>query len=195
MFPDKPYVNLESPAQRALVEADPVGFFASHPEGAVIDEVQRLPELTSFLQVEVDRDRNPGRFVLPGSQNLLLGQSISQSLAGRAAYLVLPTLTTTELARAGMRSTTWEQDAVAGFFPGQRADSIPPTIFFDQYSATNAERDLRLVRNVADLAAFRRFMALLAGRTGQISEWTSLATDTGVSSKTAAHWASVLEAS
>jgi predicted AAA+ superfamily ATPase len=193
--PEKPYVNLESPAQRALVEADPVGFLASHPDGAIIDEIQRVPDLMSYLQVQVDADRTPGRYIISGSQNLLLSQAVSQSLAGRAAYTVLPPLSRAELKAAGHANENWETDAFTGFYPGQRTADIPPAVFFDQYGATYAERDLRLIRNVSDLAAFRRFMALLAGRIGQVANWASLSSDVGISAKTAEEWAGVLEAS
>jgi predicted AAA+ superfamily ATPase len=195
MLPDWEYVNLESSSDRQLAEADPAGFLQAHSDHVILDEVQRVPDLLSDLQAAVDEDRRPGRFALSGSQNLLMGQAVSQSLAGRAAYVQLPPLTLPELAAAGLGAGPADQLIFAGAYPGVWADGIPPAAFFDQYIATYVERDLRQVKNITDLTLFRRFMGLLAGRIGQLVDYASIADDVGVSPKTVRAWLSVLEAS
>jgi predicted AAA+ superfamily ATPase len=195
MFPEREYFNLESPDTLALAESDPRAFVGGRRE-VIIDEIQRAPELLSYIQAYVDEDRVNGRFMLSGSQNLLLSASIDQSLAGRAAYVELMPLSRAEMEGAKVigRESVYES-IFAGGYPGQRAGVIPPEIFFDQYIATYAERDVRSVKNIANLTQFRRFMALLAGRVGQLLDYSSIANDVGVSAGTARNWLSVLEAS
>jgi predicted AAA+ superfamily ATPase len=195
VLPDWEYFNLESPDTRTLIESDPVGFLESHPGQIILDEIQRVPNLLSHLQVVVDEDRRPGRLLISGSQNLLLSESIAQSLAGRAAYVALPGVSQTELRGAGLQGEDVNESLFAGSYPGRISDAIPPHIFFDQYIATYLERDLRTLRNVADLTQFRRFMALLAGRIGSTLDYASIANDIGTAPNTLRRWLSVLEAS
>jgi predicted AAA+ superfamily ATPase len=137
-----------------------------------------------------------GRFLLSGSQNLLLSASVDQSLAGRAAYFELMPLSNAEIAKSetGASGNLYE-GIFTGAYPGQTAGAIPPEIFFDQYIATYVERDVRSMKNLSNLSQFRRFMALLAGRVGQLSDHSSLANDVGVSAGTIGNWFSLLEAS
>jgi predicted AAA+ superfamily ATPase len=195
MFPERGYFNLESPDVLALAESDPRAFVGGRRD-LIIDEIQRAPELLSYIQAAVDEDRVNGRFMLSGSQNLLLSASIDQSLAGRAAYVELTPLSRTEMEASKIigRESVYES-IFAGGYPGQRTGEIPPEIFFDQYIATYVERDVRSIMNIANLAQFRRFMALLAGRIGQLLDYISIANDTGVSAGTVRNWLSILEAS
>jgi predicted AAA+ superfamily ATPase len=204
LFPQREYFNLENPSTLDIIKADPVSFMSLHGTHAIIDEAQRFPELFSYIQTSVDEQRENGRLILSGSQNILLSAAISQSLAGRAAYVELLPLTQTELDTT-IHPVTQEgsgesliglfDNIFMGFYPGQRANKIPPEIFFDQYIATYVEHDVRMMRNVGDLATFRGFMRVLAGRIGQLLDYTSLANDTGVSPGTARGWLSILEAS
>ena len=204
LFPDREYFNLENPSTLDMVEADPTSFIQLHGSQVIIDEAQRFPKLFSHIQVSVDEHRQNGRFLLSGSQNILLSNAISQTLAGRAAYCELLPLTLSELSATShvMGKTGDKQDLInlfnnifMGFYPGQRSESIPPEIFFDQYIATYVERDVRTMRNIGDLASFRGFMRILAGRIGQLLDYSSLANDAGISPGTARNWLSILEAS
>jgi predicted AAA+ superfamily ATPase len=195
MFPERAYFNLESPDTLALAESDPKSFIDCSAD-VIIDEIQRAPALLSYIQAVTDDRRTPGRFLLSGSQNILLSASIDQSLAGRAAYCELMPLSKAEVAQSdvGEKENVYES-LFAGDYPGRRVNAIPPVIFFDQYIATYAERDVRNLKNIANLSQFRRFMALLAGRVGQLADYTSIANDVGLSVGTVRNWLSVLEAS
>ena len=200
MFPDREYFNLENPSTLDFVKTDPTSFLQNHGTNVIIDEAQRFPELFSYIQASVDDRRENGRIIISGSQNILLSAAISQTLAGRAAYCELLPLTQTELRYAGQAdgnpdSAGLFNNIFMGSYPGQRSGGIPPDIFFDQYIATYVERDVRMLKNVSDLATFRSFMRLLAGRIGQLLDYTSLANDAGVSPGTVKNWLSILEAS
>jgi len=199
MFPDREYFNLENPSTLDFVKSDPTSFIQLHGTNVIVDEAQRFPELFSYIQASVDDHRENGRIILSGSQNILLSDTISQTLAGRAAYCELLPLTLAELRYA--EQTTSEPNSAdlfnnifMGFYPGQRSGGIPPDIFFDQYIATYVERDVRALKNISDLATFRSFMRILAGRIGQTLDFTSLANDAGVSPGTVKNWLSILEA-
>ena len=187
------YFNLESNSTLRMAQADPDGFVNGCGR-AVIDEVQRAPELLSSIQAAVDERGTNGNFVVSGSSNLLLSEKIGQSLAGRAAYAVLLPLSLSELGRAGKMEPDFASQVFKGFYPALYKSAVPVTEFYDQYVATFVERDVRLVRNIADLGAFRKFLMLLAGRIGQLLNLESLANDTGISRRTAEDWISVLEA-
>jgi len=200
LFPDREYFNLENPSDLALLETDPVSFIELHSKNIIIDEAQKFPQLFSYIQTSVDNDRESGRIILSGSQNILLSETISQTLAGRAAYCELLPLTQTELYNASILRLNPDipdlfENMFKGSYPGQRSDEIPPDIFFNQYIATYVERDVRSIKNVSDLATFRSFIRILAGRIGQLLDYTSLANDTGVSPGTIKNWISILEAS
>lgn len=190
---DKPYANLESPDVRAFAQQDPRGFLAQFPKGGVLDEIQRVPELLSWIQTDADAVNKPGRWILTGSHQPALRNAVAQSLAGRTALLRLLPLSLGELAGAGINL---EADAliVAGGFPRLYAQKIPPARWHADYLATYAERDVRSLATVRDISTFQRYMGLLAGRTGSAVNWSQLGADAGVSEVTAKAWAGLLEA-
>lgn len=193
VFSEKPYANLENPAIRQFAEEDPVGFLQQYPDGAVIDEIQRVPALLSWIQVEVDEKRVNSLYVLTGSQQFELMRSITQSLAGRTALLKLLPLSIEELAPLGMPGV--DEMIYTGFYPRIYDQHIEPSIAYGDYFETYVERDLRQLVNIRNLSLFQRFVRLCAGRCGQLLNLSSLADDTGISQKTAREWITVLEAS
>jgi hypothetical protein len=193
VFPRHPYVSLEPTDTRAFAAEDPRGFLAQFRKGAVIDEVQRCPELPSYLQELVDADPKPGRWILTGSQNLSLLQSVSQSLAGRTAMLRLLPLSRREVRRFPRHPRTLDHALFAGGYPRIFDRRLNPGVWLASYVATYLERDVRTVTNVGDLATFQRFVQLCAGRTAQMLNLVSLASDCGISQPTAKAWLSVLE--
>ena len=195
LFPDLPHANLEAPDVRSFAADDPRGFLAQFPEGAIIDEVQRAPDLPSYLQGIINADPEPGRWILTGSQNLALLQSVSQSLAGRSAALHLLPLARSEVLRFKRHPHTLEETLLAGGYPRIFDRQLDPSEWLGAYVATYLERDVRSISNIGDLATFQRFVELCAGRTGQLLNYSSLAADCGVSQPTAKAWLSVLEAS
>lgn len=192
VFPQKEYVSLENPDIRTFAIDDPRGFLAMYPNGAILDEVQRTPQLFSYLQQILDETDTKGLFILTGSHNFLLQENISQSLSGRVAYLFLMPLSFDEL---GDRIIDHNQFLWAGGYPGLYKDNIEPFRFFPNYIRTYVERDVRLLKNINDLTAFERFMRLCAGRTGQLLNMSSIAVEVGVDVKTISSWIGVLEAS
>jgi hypothetical protein len=193
-FPGLPYVNLESPAEHAFATDDPVGFLARFPDGAVLDEIQRAPDLFSYLQVRVDEDGRMGRFVITGSQQFGLNARISQSLAGRVGAVTLLPFSVRELTAVGRRPSSLDEVIWRGLYPPVYDRDLDPAIWYDSYVRTYLERDLRQLSAVQDLALFGRFLRLCAGRTGQLVNYTALAADAGVSPRTARGWLSLLEA-
>jgi predicted AAA+ superfamily ATPase len=194
VFRGKPYVNLEAPDVAKFARDDPRAFLAQFTDGAVLDEVQRAPELPSYLQEIVDADRRPGRFVLTGSQNFALLDRVSQSLAGRAAVLHLLPLGLDEVRRFPHAPQDLEATVLAGGYPAVHAADASPDRWFASYTATYLERDVRQVLKVGDLSAFQTFLHLCAGRSGQLLNLSQLGADAGVSHNTAKAWISVLEA-
>ncbi len=193
VFAHKPYANLENPVVRQFAMDDPVGFLKQYPDGAVLDEIQRVPELLSFLQVIVDEKKENGLFVLTGSQQFELMDSISQSLAGRTALLKLLPFSLAEVESFGEKSI--DELLFTGFYPRIHDQNIPPAQALGDYYETYVERDLRQLVNIRNLNLFQRFVQLCAGRVGQLLNLSSLANDTGISHSTAREWLSVLEAS
>src|SRR5215213_2700185 len=194
-FPDLPYVSLENPSQREFAQEDPVAFLARYREGAVIDEVQRVPQIFSYLQGLVDEDPRPGRFLLTGSQNLALVDAVTQSLAGRTTLTELLPLSLEEVRRfpgppPDLDALLWQ-----GGYPRIYERHLPAHEWLADYTATYVERDVRQLIKVGDLLLFQTFMRLCASRTGQILNLSSLANDCGISQPTARSWLSVLEAS
>jgi len=206
-FPRHAFVSLERPDERSRAREDPLGLLAGLRGGVILDEVQRAPELLSYVQDAVDQDRRPGRFILTGSQNLLLMEGISQTLAGRTAILRLLPLTLAEL--TGRKSVDPRNlDSTprsvsppkldpwaaiwAGFYPRIHDQGLPPDRWLADYIRTYVERDLRDVLRVLDLDAFERFVRLAAARTGQELNLTALAADAGVSQPTAQAWITAL---
>ena len=193
LLPDRPYVSLESPAQREFARLEPAEFLCQFPNGAVFDEAQHAPELFSEMQGVVDERQRPGQFVLTGSQNLSLLPNITQSLAGRTALVELLPLSIAELRAAGRLQPGYAAHVVNGFFPAVHARDVDPHDWLQGYLVTHAERDARQLAAIQDLGAFQRFHKLTAARTGQILNFQSLSSDVGVSDKTIKHWLSILE--
>lgn len=193
LLPHKPYVSLESPAQREFARKQPADFLAQFPEGAVIDEAQNAPELFSEMQGVVDASRRMGLFVLTGSQNLSLLSGVTQSLAGRTALVELLPLSVAELRQAGGLDTTFASHLVKGFFPAIYDRALEPHEWLQSYLVTYAERDARQLAAIQDLSAFQRFLKLVAARTGQLLNMQSLANDAGINDKTVKNWLSILE--
>ncbi|MEY4028101.1 ATP-binding protein [Limnohabitans sp.] len=198
-FPDKPYVNLEQPDVRDFAQQDPKAFLAQYPDGAVLDEIQNVPTLLSWLQVLTDADPRKGRFVLTGSHQLQVNAHITQSLAGRTAVLELLPLSLSELAAVGDGATVGPDDVnqmmLQGGYPRIHAQDLPPEVMLSDYFATYVERDVRQLINLRHLREFGQCVRLLAGRTGQLLNQTSLGNEVGVSSNTITQWLSLLEAS
>ena len=193
-FPDAPYANLELPDQRDFAESDPRGFLAQLGGGAIIDEVQHVPELLSYLQVFADESGRPGQYVLTGSEHFQLSEAISQSLAGRTALLRLLPFSVAERDRTGA-SGAIDDIIYSGFYPRILDRGREPRQALGDYFETYVERDVRRLGGIRNLSAFRRFVRLCAGRTGQLLNLSSLGSDAGVSHTTAREWLTVLETS
>lgn len=194
-FPQKPYLSLEDPDVRSTAESDPRGLLAGFPEGAILDEAQRAPQLFSYLQTKVDEQIIPGMFVLTGSQQFGLLTGITQSLAGRVGLIHLLPFDASELSSVRQLPESLEELLVRGLYPPLYDRDILPGDWFSGYIATYVERDARQLINVRDLSAFQRFVKMCAARTAQILNLSSLAADCGITHNTAASWISVLEAS
>ena len=195
VFPGHPYRSLEAPDERAFAAQDPRGFLAQFPRGAVLDEVQRAPDLLSYLQGIIDADPTPGRWILSGSQNFALLESNSQSLAGRTAMHQLLPLSWDEIRRFSEYPASLEAALFSGGYPPIFDRGLNPSDWLRSYVATYIERDVRTISNVGDLTTFQRFVELCAGRTAQLLNYSSLADDCGISQPTARSWFSILEAS
>ncbi len=193
LLPHKPYVTLESPAQREFARLRPAEFLRQFPGGAVIDEAQNAPELFSELQGVVDASGQMGQFVLTASQNLTLLSRVTQSLAGRTALVELLPLSMAELRGAGLLEADYASHLLKGFFPAIYSRSLEPHEWLQGYLVTYAERDARQLAAIQDLSAFQRFLKLTAARTGQLLNMQSLGSDVGVADKTVKHWLSILE--
>ncbi len=193
-FPDLDYANLEAPDQRDFAESDPRGFLAQFDDGAIIDEVQHVPALMSYLQVIADEMGRNGLFVLTGSEQFRLSDAINQSLAGRTALLRLLPFSLTERQRAGVGGSV-DDILYSGFYPRIIDQGLDPTQALGDYFETYVERDVRRLGEIRNLSNFRRFVRLCAGRIGQLVNLSSLGADAGVSHTTAREWLTVLEAS
>ena len=193
LLADKPYVSLEAPAQREFARSQPAEFLLQFPQGAVIDEAQNAPELLSEMQGVVDASGAMGQFVLTGSHNLSLLSSVTQSLAGRTALVELLPLSVAELRDANLLNAAYPDQMVKGFYPALYDRPLDPHDWLHSYLVTYAERDARTLAAIQDLGAFQRFLKLTAARTGQLLNMQSLASDAGISDKTAKHWLSILE--
>jgi predicted AAA+ superfamily ATPase len=190
VFPEKAYVNFENPDTRLFATEDPRGFLSNYPDGAIFDEAQRVPALFSYLQQILDESLTNGLFIITGSNNFLLQESILQSLAGRVAYLTLLPLTLEEI---GTQHTTCNELLVRGAYPGLYKEAIDPNTWYANYIRTYIERDVRLVKNINNLLTFERFVRLCAGRVGQLLNMQSLAIEVGVDAKTINTWMGILE--
>lgn len=195
VFPDKKYVSLENPDTRLFATEDPRGFLEQYSDGAIFDEAQRVPQLFSYLQQILDESTEKGKFILTGSNNFLLQENISQSLAGRIGYLFLLPFSTEEIREVTKTPQTVEEAIFKGGYPPIYDNDIAPNKWLPNYIRTYVERDVRQIKNISDLNSFERFVKLCAGRIGQLLNLSSIAVETGVDSKTISSWISVLESS
>jgi hypothetical protein len=193
-FPAKPYVSLETPDMREEATRDPRAFLARFPEGAILDEVQRAPELPSYLQEIVDTRKQNGEWILTGSQHFALVERITQSLAGRTAMLQLLPLSLEEI-RTHRPLRTLDEQILLGGYPRLYDQDIPPQAWFADYVMNYVERDVRQIQEIGDLGAFQTFLRVCAGRVGQVLNLSALGADCGITHTTARRWLSVLEAS
>ena len=195
VFAAKPYASLEDPDLLRFAQEDPRGFLGQYPGGALIDEAQRCPELFSYLQGVVDRNREAGQFVLTGSQHFGLVQRITQSLAGRVGFVDLLPFSAPELLAGGWLPASLDAALLSGGYPPVFDMPASPERWYNAYLNTYVERDVRQLRNVQDLPTFQRVLRLCAGAVGQLADLTRIGNDAGVDQKTVRAWLGVLEAS
>ncbi len=194
VFPEYGYVNLEAPDVRSFANDDPRGFLAAYPNGAILDEIQRVPTLLSYIQTIVDERKIPGQYILTGSQQFEVMNTISQSLAGRTALLKLLPLSMSELC-SNSTPANIDSTILNGFYPRIHDQKLDPTQVMGDYFETYVERDLRQLMAVKDLSQFERFVRVCAGRVGQLLNLQSLGNDVGISHACARSWLTLLEAS
>jgi uncharacterized protein len=194
LFQHKPYVSLENPDTRNFAITDPRGFLGNYPNGAILDEVQRTPDIFSYLQGIIDQSKEKCQFILTGSNNFLLQQSISQSLAGRAAYVQLHPFTYGEI-KNDYEVPPDDELICKGFYPPVYDQQINSSDWSKIYISTYVEKDVRQIKNISDLLVFERFLSLLAGRCGQELNMSALAVEVGADSKTIQSWIGILEGS
>ncbi len=195
VFPEKPYVSLEDPDTRAFADTDPRAFLGRYPDGAILDEVQRCPDLFSYIQAIVDQDQRMGLYILTGSQQFGLRSKITQSLAGRVGMVQLLPFSHGELLDAGRSHAELETTIYSGSYPPLYDREVSPADWYPGYVSTYVERDLHQLIQVRDLKSFQLFLRMCAARTGQLLNLSSLANDCGITHNTAKAWLSVLEAS
>jgi uncharacterized protein len=195
VFPEYRYVSLENPEVRLQAESDPNGFLDRYDRYVIFDEAQRVPHLFSYLQTKVDNDGIMGQYILSGSQNFLLLQNITQSLAGRVAIFRLFPFDMAELKPQNLLNVDLDENITKGFYPALFGRPLTALDYYPNYVESYVERDVRTLLNVKDLGLFRIFMRLCAGRVGQVVNFNSMANECGISMKTAQAWFSILETS
>ena len=195
VFPKKPYVSLENPDILEFVTNDPRGFLSQFKNGAILDEIQRAPQLFSYLQQLLDETKKKGLFILTGSNNFLLQENITQTLSGRIAYLQLLPLSLKELATSKKLKADYTNHILLGGYPEVNTKKISAADWYANYINTYVERDVRQLKNISNLGQFMKLLKLCAGRTGQILNLTTLSNDCGIDQKTVAAWLSVLQSS
>jgi len=191
IFPEKAYISLEDLDTREFAEQDPRGFLSQYQDGAILDEVQRVPQLFSYIQGVVDKNQKMGEWILTGSQHFLLMESVSQSLAGRAAVLQLLPFSCKEIGYSGDPF----QLIIEGFYPKVRMQKVNFNQWYKNYMKTYIERDVRSLKNISNLSKFQLFLKLCAGRIGQLLNMSSLGSECGIDNTTVRSWLSILEAS
>jgi len=195
LFPQHKYINLEELDTRRFAAEDPRRFLkAIGDPGAILDEIQRVPELLSYIQAHVDEWQKPGFFILTGSENILLNQHISQTLAGRIALTTLLPLSIGELQKASLLPSDVDEIMFRGFYPSLYSKKMDSKEWIQSYIQTYIERDVRHLKQIADLSLFQKFLQLCAGRVGQLLDMTSIGSDCGITTHTVRSWLSVLEA-
>lgn len=196
LFPKKPYVSFENQDTVLLAIRDPRAFLSAYKNGAVFDEIQRAPHLLSYLQELVDaHKKKAGLFVITGSQNLLLLETITQTLAGRIAFIQLLPFSLAELRDTNFGKQTLDGFLFRGGYPRLYQQRISPTDYYPNYLLTYVERDVRQIKNISNLALFQRFLKICATRTGQQLNYSAIANDCGIDQKTVLNWLGILEAS
>lgn len=195
LFPDHRYLNLEDPELRQFALTDPKGFLQSQQGNLILDEVQYVPHLFSYIQVISDREKIPGQFILSGSQNFQLMESISQSLAGRVSIFNLLPFSLEEIKGSSFEMETYEQYIIKGFYPRIYDLELDPYRWLQDYLRTYVERDVRQLLNVGDLGLFRQFLEMCAGRIGQLINFSEIGNQLGISYQTVSKWLSILETS
>ncbi len=191
-FPDKPYVSLENPDERLLAETDARAFLNRFPQGAILDEVQRVPSLFSYLQEILDRTGQDGLFILTGSNNILLQENISQTLAGRLGILDLYPLSFREISNIG-KEYTLNELIFKGSYPEIYNKNRKSELWYNSYIRTYIERDVRQLKNIENTSLFIKFLKTCAGRTGQQLNVSAISNECGIDLKTVNSWLSVLE--
>ena len=194
-FPHYDYVNLENPDTLEDAKSDPRLFLSRHKSGLIIDEVQNFPALFSYIQTISDERNQAGEFILTGSQNFLLSEKISQSLAGRVFITHLLPFSFSELYNSNFELNDFSEYIFKGFYPRIYDKNIDPEMFYPSYIQTYTERDIRQIVNISNLFLFQKFMRLVAGRVGQILNYSSIAIELGIDLKTVKSWFSILETS
>lgn len=194
-LPEYEYSNLEDPGEREFAESDPVAFLNQFKGSVILDEIQRVPILLSYIQVRVDKHKVNGEFVLTGSHQLELNAAITQSLAGRTAIIKLLPFSIHELKQADIFFDHFKDYCFQGFLPRIYDQNQRPQKAYANYYQTYVERDVRLLIQLKNVSLFEKFIKLLAGRAGQLINYQSLANDVGVDQSTIKHWLSILEAS
>jgi predicted AAA+ superfamily ATPase len=195
VFPNKPYISLENPDVLAFAIDDPRGFLGQFKSGAILDEVQRAPHLFSYLQQILDETKKKGLFILTGSNNFLLQETISQTLAGRIAYLQLLPFSFQELSKSNKLKADSSWHIFNGAYPEVIAKKISPYDWYSNYVITYVERDVRQLKSINNLALFTKLLKLCAGRCGQILNLSSFSNDCGIDQKTVASWLGILQSS
>ena len=195
LFPKAQYFSFEDPDVRARVRQDIRGFLTASKNVMIIDEAQRVPEVFSYVQSVVDERGKNGQFIFTGSQNYLLLEKVTQSLAGRVAILKLYPLSFAEIQQADKGNISLEKLLQKGFYPAAWKQRVDIALLYSSYINTYLERDVRQVQNISSLSAFQNFLKMCAGRAGQILNLTSLGNDCGISHTTAKAWLSILESS
>lgn len=194
-FPDYRKVSLEDIDNRMFASQDPRGFISTYPDRTIIDEVQRVPSLLSYLQTHCDDVGRDGMYILTGSQNLQLMEAVDQSLAGRVGLLHLLPFSKSEMEAGGILPQSIDEKLLYGCYPRLYDKGIAPDDYYPNYISTYVERDLRSLKDISDLGKFVRFLKLCAARVGQLLNKSSLANDCGISVPTIDSWLSILESS
>lgn len=194
-FPDYRKVSLEDIDNRMFASQDPRGFISTYPDKTIIDEVQRVPTLLSYLQTHCDDVGKEGMYILTGSQNMQLMEAVDQSLAGRVGLLHLLPFSKSEMESGGILPQSIDEKLLCGCYPRLFDKKIAPDDYYPAYISTYVERDLRNLKDINDLGKFIRFLKLCAARVGQLLNKSSLANDCGISVPTADSWLSILESS
>ncbi len=196
LFPKKPYISFENQDNVLLATKDPRAFLARYKTGAIFDEIQRVPQLLSYMQGVIDAQPSKvGLFIITGSQNLLLLENVSQTLAGRIAFIHLLPFSYAELENSKYAKQSLNKLLLNGGYPRLYDRKINPTDYYPNYLLTYVERDVRQIKNIANLGLFQRFLKICATRVGQEVNYTSISNDTGVDQKTVISWFGILEAS